>query len=106
MGLGGGQPIIDGWIIPEDLSVTFANGKQNPVDVIAGYNKDEHTGFGGATNTNTAQRDAMAWHARLARRRTSTPSHTNRPWNRRHRTSRRRTQRRWSTSSTTSTRRA
>ena len=65
MGLGGGQPIIDGWIIPEDLSITFANGKQNPVDAIAGYNKDEHTGFGGATNTNTAQRDAMAWHARL-----------------------------------------
>ena len=65
MGLGGGQPIIDGWIIPEDLSITFANGKQNPVDVIAGYNKDEHTGFGGVNNTNTAQRDAMAWHARL-----------------------------------------
>ena len=65
MGLGGGQPIIDGWIIPEDLSITFANGRQNPVDVIAGYNKDEHTGFGGATNTNTAQRDAMAWHARI-----------------------------------------
>jgi para-nitrobenzyl esterase len=65
MGLGGGQPIIDGWIIPEDLSITFANGKQNQVDVIAGYNKDEHTGFGGAANTNTAQRDAMAWHARI-----------------------------------------
>jgi para-nitrobenzyl esterase len=62
---GGGQPIIDGWIIPEDLSITFANGKQNPVDVIVGFNKDEHTGFGGATNTNTAQRDGMAWHMRL-----------------------------------------
>jgi para-nitrobenzyl esterase len=65
MGLGGGQPIVDGWIIPEDLSITFANGKQNPVDVIAGYNKDEHTGFGGETNTNTAQRDGIAWHARI-----------------------------------------
>ena len=65
MGLGGGQPIIDGWIIPEDLSITFANGKQNPVDVIAGFNKDEHTGFGGANNTNTAQRDGIAWHARI-----------------------------------------
>jgi para-nitrobenzyl esterase len=65
LGLGGGQPIVDGWIIPEDLSITFANRKQNPVDVIAGFNKDEHTGFGGANNTNTAQRDAMAWHARL-----------------------------------------
>ena len=62
---GGGQPIIDGWIIPEDLSITFANGKQNPVDVIVGFNKDEHTGFGGANNTNTAQRDGMAWHMRL-----------------------------------------
>ena len=64
-GLGGGSPIIDGWIIPEDLSITFANGRQNPVDVIAGYNKDEHTGFGGANNTNTAQRDGIAWHARI-----------------------------------------
>ena len=65
MGLGGGQPIIDGWIIPEDLSITFANGRQNPVDVIAGFNKDEHTGFGGANNTNTTQRDGIAWHARI-----------------------------------------
>jgi para-nitrobenzyl esterase len=61
MGLGGGQPIIDGWIIPEDLSITFANGKQNAVDVIAGYNKDEHTSLG----NNVAQRDGMAWHARI-----------------------------------------
>jgi para-nitrobenzyl esterase len=61
MGLGGGQPIIDGWIIPEDLSITFANGKQNPVDVIAGYNKDEHTSLG----NNVAARDGMAWHARI-----------------------------------------
>ena len=62
---GGGQPIIDGWIIPEDLSITFANRRQNPVDVIVGFNKDEHTGFGGANNTNTRQRDVMAWHMRL-----------------------------------------
>ena len=61
MGLGGGQPIIDGWIIPEDLSITFANGRQNPVDVIAGYNKDEHTSLG----NNVAMRDGMAWHARI-----------------------------------------
>ena len=41
--LRGSGMIIDGWIIPEDLSITFANGKQNAVDVIAGFNKDEHT---------------------------------------------------------------
>ena len=58
---GGGQPIIDGWIIPEDLSITFANGRQNPVDVIVGFNKDEHTSFGG----NIAMRDVLAWHMRL-----------------------------------------
>src|SRR5688500_4910 len=39
--------IIDGYIIPEDLSITFAAGKQNDVDVLAGSNKDENTFFGG-----------------------------------------------------------
>ena len=75
--------IIDGWIVPEDLSITFANGKQNAVDVIAGFNKDEHTSLGG----NAAFRDTMAWaHAPLRRapdrdrqaRPTGTPSRTSR----------------------------
>ena len=39
--------IVDGYIIPEDLSITFANGKQNDVDVLAGSNKDENTFFPG-----------------------------------------------------------
>src|SRR5687767_1664923 len=39
--------IVDGYIIPEDLSITFANGRQNDVDIIAGSNKDENTFFGG-----------------------------------------------------------
>ncbi len=33
--------LIDGYLIPEDLSVTFRNGKQNAVDVLTGSNKDE-----------------------------------------------------------------
>ena len=33
--------VVDGWIIPEDLSITFAQGRQNKVDVIAGSNGDE-----------------------------------------------------------------
>jgi para-nitrobenzyl esterase len=45
--LGGGGLIIDGYIIPEDLSITFANGRQNDVDVLAGSNKDESSFFGG-----------------------------------------------------------
>jgi para-nitrobenzyl esterase len=59
--LRGSGMIIDGWIIPEDQSVTFANGRQNPVDIIAGSNKDEHTSLGG----DVAFRDTMAWAMRL-----------------------------------------
>jgi para-nitrobenzyl esterase len=40
-GLNGSGLVVDGYIIPEDLSFTFMNGKQNPVDVLTGSNKDE-----------------------------------------------------------------
>ena len=33
--------LIDGYFIPEDLSLTFMNGRQNAVDVLTGSNKDE-----------------------------------------------------------------
>ena len=59
--LRGAGMIVDGYIVPEDESITFANGRQNAVDVIAGFNKDEHTSLGG----NVAFRDTMAWHMRL-----------------------------------------
>jgi para-nitrobenzyl esterase len=59
--LRGSGMIIDGYIVPEDLSITFANGRQNAVDVIAGSNKDEHTSLGG----NVAFRDTMMWAMRL-----------------------------------------
>ena len=37
----GAGMVIDGWAIPEDESITFANGKQNAVDILIGSNKDE-----------------------------------------------------------------
>ena len=40
-GLRGAGMIADGWVIPEDLSITFAAGRQNAVDVLVGSNKDE-----------------------------------------------------------------
>jgi para-nitrobenzyl esterase len=40
-GLRGAGMIADGWVIPEDLSLTFAAGRQNSVDVLVGSNKDE-----------------------------------------------------------------
>ncbi len=33
--------MVDGWIIPEDPSDTFAAGRQNAVDVLVGANKEE-----------------------------------------------------------------
>jgi len=41
--------IVDGWIIPEDLAVTFADGRQNAVDILVGSNAEEGSfsaGFG------------------------------------------------------------
>ena len=40
-GLRGAGMIADGWAIPEDESITFANGTQNAVDILIGSNKDE-----------------------------------------------------------------
>lgn len=33
--------VVDGWIVPEDLSRTFAEGRQNKVDVLVGSNGEE-----------------------------------------------------------------
>ena len=51
-GIRGQGMIVDGYIIPEDLSITFAEGRQNPVDVLVGSNADEGSftaGFGPPT---------------------------------------------------------
>ena len=40
-GLSAGGLVIDGYLIPEDISLTFMKGKQNAVDVLTGSNKDE-----------------------------------------------------------------
>jgi para-nitrobenzyl esterase len=42
---GGGFPIIDGWLIPDDPGAIFAAGKQNDVPLLVGSNKDEGTFF-------------------------------------------------------------
>jgi para-nitrobenzyl esterase len=39
----GARPMVDGWYIREDLSRTFAQGRQKDVDVLLGSNKDEGT---------------------------------------------------------------
>jgi len=39
----GAGMIVDGWVIPEDQSLTFSQGRQQAVDVLVGSNKDEGT---------------------------------------------------------------
>ncbi len=48
--------IIDGWIIPEDLTRTFAEGRQNAVDVLVGSNRDEGSFASGFGPPMTAER--------------------------------------------------
>jgi para-nitrobenzyl esterase len=43
--LRGAGLVVDGYWIPEDLSLTFASGRQNAVDLLVGSNKDEGTFF-------------------------------------------------------------
>ncbi len=45
----GSEPVVDGWLIPEDPGKVFAEGKQIPVPVLTGSNRDES--FGGNTRT-------------------------------------------------------
>jgi para-nitrobenzyl esterase len=39
----GGRPVIDGWYVTEDVSVTIAEGRHNRVALLIGSNKDEGT---------------------------------------------------------------
>lgn len=48
--------IIDGWVIPEELSVTFAQHRQNAVDIMVGSNRDEGSFAAGFGPPMTAQR--------------------------------------------------
>jgi para-nitrobenzyl esterase len=51
--------IVDGWMVPEDQSITFAKGKQIDVDILIGSNHDEGTFFGGG-NVNAEQAKSRA----------------------------------------------
>jgi para-nitrobenzyl esterase len=52
----GTRPMVDGWYVREDLSTTFAQGRQKNVDVLAGSNKDEGTfAFFGLGKVNAEQ---------------------------------------------------
>ena len=45
MGVGGGWPIVDGYVIPDDQYTLYREGKYNDVPVLLGYNSDEGLSF-------------------------------------------------------------
>lgn len=76
----GAGMMIDGYIIPEDLSVAFANGRQNPVDVLVGSNEDEGSftaSFGPpATLESWMQGEAMRYGSNVELGRAAYPAST------------------------------
>jgi para-nitrobenzyl esterase len=57
--------IVDGWIVPEDESITFAHGRQNKVAILIGSNGNEGGSFGPPGGLNVT---AAAWKAGAAQR--------------------------------------
>jgi para-nitrobenzyl esterase len=57
----GAGMIVDGWIIPEDESLIFAQGRQQPVDVLVGSNKDEGSFAGNISATAWTDRVRQRW---------------------------------------------
>lgn len=61
----GERLIVDGWIVPEDQAITFAQGRQNKVAVLVGSNGNEGGSFGPPGGANVT---AEAWKAGAAQR--------------------------------------
>ncbi|HKM92196.1 MAG TPA: carboxylesterase family protein [Prolixibacteraceae bacterium] len=45
MGMGGGWPITDGYVIPDDQHKLYEDGKYNDTPILIGYNSDEGASF-------------------------------------------------------------
>ena len=52
--------IVDGWMVPEDQSLTFVKGKQNDVDVLVGSNQDEGTFFAGGAGDGRSRQESRS----------------------------------------------
>jgi len=72
--------IVDGYIIPEDLSITFTNGRQLAVDVLVGSNEDEGSftaAFGPpATLASWQQGEGFRWGSQVELGRAAYPVNT------------------------------
>lgn len=51
------SPVVDGYLIPESLIDIYEKGKQNPVSLLTGWNKDEHYVMGQPKNATDFKAD-------------------------------------------------
>lgn len=51
-------PVVDGYVLPEDVSAIFAAGRQNDVPLLTGWNADDGVAFGPAPNAETFRENA------------------------------------------------
>ena len=47
-------PVIDGWLVTEDVETVYAKGRQQDVPLLTGMNADEGSAFGGYGSATTA----------------------------------------------------
>ena len=60
--LRGAGVIVDGWVIPEDLTIVFEEGRQNEVDILVGSTRDEGSFFAeGPTAAEWANQVRSRW---------------------------------------------
>jgi para-nitrobenzyl esterase len=56
---GGGSfgPVVDGYVLPASIAQQFASGKENPVDLLTGWNQDEGLLFNGVKKATEYRKD-------------------------------------------------
>ncbi|MBL4677815.1 MAG: carboxylesterase family protein [Mucilaginibacter sp.] len=54
----GGRPIVDGYVLPQSIAAIFAAGKENPVNLLTGWNEDDAF-IGQLKNAKDYQADAQ-----------------------------------------------
>jgi para-nitrobenzyl esterase len=60
-------PVVDGWVVPDDLGAIYDSGRQAPVPLMVGTNADEGSVFTGALPFQTAAAYSVALAARFGK---------------------------------------
>ena len=59
-------PIVDGYVVPREVYATFAEGRQNDVPVLTGWNQDDGVAFGDPPKAETFRAQAKRNYGDLA----------------------------------------